>query len=108
VHIISQCIRGGLNLIASVGVRLVGSVFGPSCGKDLGGLSFGIAGDVVYPSGIPGGLGGSINIGGGLSGGYSVGPDVGVGVSFGLEFCAVKVTACYKSPPQCKNCPQKQ
>jgi len=99
------CFRAGLNLIAAAGTRIVGTTNAPRCGKDIGGLSTALAGDVVYPSGVPGGGGGSLGFGGGaIGGGASVGLDVGAGVSFGIEFCATKVQKCFNTPSDCKSC----
>ena len=96
------CGRVGLGLILSAGGKGIAQLFAPRCGKDVGGWSFALAGDIVIP-GYPG-LGGSVGGGGGLGVGAAIGPDVGAGISGGIDICYVKIKGCLNTPPDCEDC----
>lgn len=92
-------------MFAGGGTKAIGSIFGPSCGKDLGGLNVSLAGDLLVPGG-PGG-GGNIGYGGGVGAGVSAGPEAGAGISLGVDVCWISVKNCWNTPKKCKDC-QKQ
>jgi hypothetical protein len=96
------CGRMGLGIFAGGETKALGSIFGPRCGKDLGGLNVSLAGDILVPGG-PGG--GNIGYGGGVGAGVGLGPpEAGAGFSLGVDVCWISVTKCWNSPKSCKEC----
>ncbi|MEW6246480.1 MAG: RHS repeat-associated core domain-containing protein [Nitrospirota bacterium] len=102
------CLRPGLSLILGVGGKFQATLGGAHCGRNLGGFSFSLAGDIIVPEPppAPGGIGGSIGIGldGAIGGGYSWGPNWGAGISAGVDVCYAKVNRCVNSPKKCERC----
>ncbi|MDN5942202.1 MAG: hypothetical protein L0H94_10000, partial [Nitrospira sp.] len=96
------CGRVGLGLILGAGGKGFGQLFAPRCGKDGGGWSVALAGDIIVPGFS--GFGGSVGGGGSLGVGAAVGPDVGAGIAAGVDFCYVKIQGCVNTPPDCQDC----
>ena len=98
-----KCGKVGLGFLVSfVGFEVNGQILGPKCGKQLDGLNFGIAGDIVTPgAGGAGGAGGSVDVGS-LGVGVSVGPEAGVGIYVGVDVCKVSVIKCTNTPCECQ------
>ncbi|WP_054696628.1 RHS repeat-associated core domain-containing protein [Geotalea toluenoxydans] len=97
-----KCGKIGPGIIASGGTKAIGSVCGPRCGKDIGGLNVSFAFEIIAP-GVPG-LGGNVGYGGGVGGGVGVGPEGGGGFFIGIELCWVSVKKCWNTPKECKQC----
>jgi len=98
------CGRIGFGILVGGGGRALGSVLAPHCGKDIGGTSFQVGGDIIVPGG--GGAGGALSAGGGLGAGINAGPEGGAGFSFGIDVCKVQVLGCTNTPEDCKECSQ--
>ena len=96
------CGRVGLGIYVGAGGKFIGSILAPRCGKDVGGFSVQLGGDIIAPG--FGGVGGSVGGGGGVGGGVSVGPEGGAGISVGADVCYVKIQGCMFTPPDCKKC----
>jgi RHS repeat-associated protein len=96
------CGRVGLGLILGAGGKGFGQLFAPRCGKDVGGWSVALAGDIIVPGFS--GFGGSVGGGGALGVGAAVGPDVGAGIAAGVDVCYVKIQSCVNTPPDCQDC----
>ncbi|MDH5670477.1 MAG: RHS repeat-associated core domain-containing protein, partial [Nitrospira sp.] len=96
------CGRVGLGMILGAGGKGILQTFAPRCGKDVGGWSFALAGDIIVP-GFPG-ASGSLGGGGGLGGGVGFGADVGAGIAAGIDICYVKTRGCLNTPPDCEDC----
>jgi hypothetical protein len=96
------CGRVGLGLILGAGGKGLGQLFAPRCGKDVGGWSVALAGDIIVPGFS--GVGGSVGGGGGLGVGAAVGPDVGAGIAAGVDICYVKIQGCLNTPSDCEDC----
>jgi hypothetical protein len=96
------CLRLGPGILLSGGTKVVGSFFGTHCGKDIKGISLGIAGEVIAP-GAPG-LGGNLSFGGGIGLGLNGGPEGGAGFFLGFEGCLVSVSGCLNTPKECCDC----
>jgi len=92
------CFRGGPGIGVIGGLEVFAIQGGPSCGKDLGGFTFGAGADVAigpFPFSVA--LGGS----GGGDLGLPVGvPGVGggVGASMGIDVCLTRVIECSNAP----------
>jgi len=93
------CGRFGAGYIGEAGLKVGGSIFGPHCGKNVGGWQGGVVAELSSPEG-----GGSIGVGygGGWGGGIGVGPNVGLGFSVSGEGCRQKIVKCWKTPCECK------
>ena len=96
------CGRGGIGIYVGAGGKVIGSMLAPRCGKDVGGLSIQLSGDIIAPG--FGGVGSSVGGGGGVGGGVSVGPEGGAGISVGIDVCYIKILGCKFTPPDCNKC----
>lgn len=93
------CFRAGIGLIVGAGFKVGAQFLAPRCGKEVGGLSIELIGEIASPAG---GVSGSVGYGGGVGAGVGVGPDVGIGASVSLDGCLTYVIKCWGSPCECK------
>jgi RHS repeat-associated protein len=96
---VKVCVRYGAGVIGEVGLKAGGSIFGPHCGKNVGGWQGGVVGELSSPEG-----GGSIRLGygGGWGGGMGIGPNIGLGFSLSGDGCYQKIVKCWKTPCECQ------
>jgi RHS repeat-associated protein len=85
---VKGCIRYGYGVMGSAGNKIGVSIFGPRCGKDIGGLQGASAAELASPGG---GFGGSVDYGGGLGASIEGKPSYGLGFSLGFDVCGVQV-----------------
>lgn len=94
-----KCVKVGPSLLFSfLGIKAKGQVNGPRCGKDLTGMNYELAADIVSPLG---GVGGTLDWGS-LGVGASVGPEFGAGFFVGFDICHVEVLGCRNTPCECQ------